>query len=216
MSFWPKFYLKMIIPLLLMATIILFPVIENKVIPFLQRRSINSANSLSNNRILSFLMFYFVTLYTFIVSSVISPFKCSLQSDSTYFLSDNPSEPCYAGDWNKNFPIVITFIILYVVVVPFFLIFVFFIFGRARGKDSLWFTSRFGLLVRPYQRKLYYWELVGLLRRAIFATATSFWKSGDDSYTTRLLTTIIFMFAFLWLDVFISPYVQGTKFVAAT
>jgi hypothetical protein len=196
-----------------MAIIILFPFIESKCV---RRRAPNSHNSLSNNRIMSFLMFYFVTLYTFIVSSVISPFRCSLQSDGSYFLSDNPSEPCFAGDWSKNFPVVLIFMTIYVVVVPLFLIFVFFLFGRERGKDSLWFTSRFGLLVRPYQRRLYYWELVGLLRRAMFATATSFWKSGDDSYSTRLLTTITFMFVFLWLDVFIAPYVQGTKFVAAT
>jgi hypothetical protein len=215
MTFWPKFYLKMLIPLILLVVVVSFPFVE----ALLQRRhgeGSSFTSRISYTRTIAYLMFYFVTLYTFIISSVISPFRCIEQSDGSYFLVDNPSEECYTGDWNKNFPIVVVALVFYGLLVPLLLIFIFFLFGRGKGKDSLWFTSHFGLLTRPYRRKLYYWELVNLLRRALFAIATGFWKSGEASYAARLMTTLGFMFFFLWLDVFSSPFTQGTRFVAAT
>jgi hypothetical protein len=167
-------------------------------------------------RLPSFFAFFGVTLYTFILSTLASPFKCTKQKDGHYFMAAYPSEPCYEGNWTSNLPFVVLLMVVYVILFPCWLAWILFRYGREQGLDSLWFTSRYGLLTRPYRRKMYFWELVNLLRRAVMVVATSFWQASSSSYESRLMIALVFLFVFLWLDVFVSPYIRGTRFVAST
>jgi hypothetical protein len=216
MTFWDKYYMKMIIPVIVVFLLLLIARLEylwkkRKLFPNQFRRT-----ALVKDRLISQLVFYCATLYTFIISSAISPFKCVQQSNGSSFLSDYPTEPCFSGRWATNFPAVVTFFVFYGLLFPLSLIFIFLRYGSGSGKDSLWFTSRFGLLTRPYRRSVYYWELINLLRRAILAITTSFWKSAEAAYVERTLTALCFLLAFTWLDAFFHPFAQGTRFVAAT
>jgi hypothetical protein len=216
MSFWDKFYLKMCVPLILVSLMILIAKLEFKWKETRLSSTQMKQTAFVKDRIISQLVFYGVTLYTFIFSSAISPFRCIQQTDGTFFLVEFPTERCYSGKWLRNLPFVVIFLFIYGLLFPLVLIFIFLWYGRGDGKDSLWFSSRFGLLTRPYRRRVYYWEMINLLRRAILAVTTSLWKSAESAYAERTLTALCFLLAFTWLDAFVLPYAQGTKFVAAT
>jgi hypothetical protein len=215
MRFWTKFYLKMAIPLFL-SLALTFAAALKPLFQWARHGSASVDTTVLRQRAYSQFAFFGVTLYTFVVSSLVSPLKCTKQSNGSYFIAGYPSEPCYAGEWQKNIGAVVFFIILYGAAFPIWLAFVLFYHGRGDLKDSLAFTAQFGLLTRPYRRKVYYWEIVHLLRRTSMVLATSFWTASDSSYGARLMAALSFLMFFVWLDVFVSPYAEGTKFVAAT
>jgi hypothetical protein len=178
-------------------------------------KHVSLKNSAVLNRVYSYFIFFGINLYTFILSSIISPLKCVEQSDGSYFIDTFPSELCYQSEWNKNFPFVLLFFFAYGFLIPACLAFVLFRYGRGDGSDTLWFTVRFGFLTKPYRKEVYYWELVNLLRRAAFVASTSFWRSNSSQYEVKMMTTLLLLFFFLWFDIFVSPYSQGTRTTAA-
>jgi hypothetical protein len=216
MTFWNKFYVKMFIPVIFALVFIVAALTELMCKRIKSPKNYFVKSSSLTTRAYAYVIFFGVTLYTFVLSSLLSPFQCVKQTNGEYFIDSYPAELCFQGNWNKNLPAVIFFALIYVIAFPTCLTYVMYCYGRGDGVDTLWFSVRFGLITRPYRKEVYYWELVNLLRKAAFVLSTSFWQSTSSSYETKLMTTLILLFVFLWLDIFVSPFIQGTRFTAAT
>jgi uncharacterized BrkB/YihY/UPF0761 family membrane protein len=142
------------VPLGFVITFITAALIELLIEQKLLKQSRRKKRAFIKDRLQSFCAFFGITLYTFVLSTLASPFKCTQQKDGHYFMASYPSEPCFEGNWTANLPFVLFMMVVYVVLFPSWLAYIFFKYGRDPGLDSLWFTSRYGLLTRPYRRSL--------------------------------------------------------------
>eukprot|EP00475_Leptophrys_vorax_P009101 TRINITY_DN15984_c1_g1_i5.p1 TRINITY_DN15984_c1_g1~~TRINITY_DN15984_c1_g1_i5.p1 ORF type:complete len:485 (+),score=75.65 TRINITY_DN15984_c1_g1_i5:1-1455(+) len=140
--------------------------------------------------------FIFVSLFTSSVSATLSPFYCDRQSDRKYILLKNPSIHCFDAVWKSKILFFIIFALIYLVFAPCFCISLF----VRHGKDS--FIENFGYLTSPYRRSFSYWELVVLLKRALFAVSNNFLEASNE----RLWFPVLILLIFFWFDCATLPY----------
>eukprot|EP00475_Leptophrys_vorax_P013206 TRINITY_DN19558_c0_g1_i1.p1 TRINITY_DN19558_c0_g1~~TRINITY_DN19558_c0_g1_i1.p1 ORF type:complete len:315 (-),score=54.64 TRINITY_DN19558_c0_g1_i1:121-1065(-) len=150
----------------------------------------------------SFACFLYINFFTIIITSVFVPFQCQPQQIGPATMVQNASESCYTDYWRSKISPFIFFLILYVAVIP--AVFFFILYKNTAKFEDEVFMSMFGSLYLSYKVKFFYWELVVLLKRAVFVVALSFlWSS---SYGTRSFVCIMMLFVFLALDVSFFPY----------
>jgi hypothetical protein len=209
MTFWDKFYGKMLFPLFLFLLITLSFALQEffRRSAFIrqycgQKLAKDSSVSLSY-RLISLFQFIIITLYTFIVSSVFQPFNCLKQPDNSYSMAKSPSSLCYDSTWNKNLPALVFFILMYVIGFPAALLYIFV--KNYKMIDTVEFKTRYGNLVSPYSRQFFYWELVVMLKRSAFMVSNDFLSTGAD-YGTRFVFSIALLCVFLWFDATFCPF----------
>jgi hypothetical protein len=212
LTYWGKIYVKLFIPVLFAAAFWIVSGLEDCV--KIKNARISQRSSLKKRKY-TYVAFFGLNLFTLIFGSVLSPFRC-IRQGNTYFIIDYTEVECYSQEWYRNLPLIILFMILYCVCFPLWIGHILFVSGRGERRDTLSFTSQFGILTRPYRREVYYWELVYLLRRAVLVASTSFWKSAAASYQLKLLSTAFLLLFFLLLELFVSPYASGVRVPSAT
>lgn len=157
----------------------------------------------AKRRLLSIFSFVAITMYTFILSTVVQPFNCSRQPNGSYTINKAPSEKCFEGNWKSYEWIIYFFAIFYGFIFPFGIGYIFY--SNRNTFNSSEFIFRFGTLISPYKKKLFFWELVIMLKRGIFVVSNDILSSSND-YNSRYFTSIGLLLVFLWIDVAFAPF----------
>jgi hypothetical protein len=209
MTFWDKFYGKMLFPIIIFAIFTVsfgFQELVFKTELYKRRAKPDVVERIPvplSTRLISLFQFIVVTLYTFIISTVFQPFNCLKQPDNTYTMAKSPSSYCYDTAWKKNLPALIFFILIYCVGFPAALVYIFF--KNGKNLDTVDFRVKYGNLISPYARRFFYWELIIMLKRSSFIVTNDFLSTGAD-YAARFVVGIVLLCVFFWVDVNCSPY----------
>jgi hypothetical protein len=118
-------------------------------------------------------------------------------------MARNPSQFCYTDEWYNSFGGVIFFIVLYAGIVPFAL--AYFFWRNRRKLDSPEFAALYDVLIKPYRRGCYWWELVNMIRKAAFIIVIDFLDFENSRFTIYYIA-LCTLFLFLWIDIASSPY----------
>jgi hypothetical protein len=144
------------------------------------------------------------TLYTFLVIASLGPFKC-IEGENGYVLWDLPGVKCFDPVWISWLPAVVSFSIFYGLVLPAILIFLFW-----KNKDSVnspSFQKSFGSFVQPFKPQFFWWGLIFVVKRTMFAISAAFMQMrSKESYS--VFVTVLILCIFLWLEVRCMPYKQ--------
>jgi hypothetical protein len=143
------------------------------------------------------------TLFTYITSSAVSPLSC-VRHNNQYLMYRNPSQDCYTADWYSHLPVVVVFIFMYAVCIPLAVVFVLVRhFKKEQHQESL---RMFGSLVLPYKTQFFYWEVVCMLKKALFVVSTEFINS-TQGFFVRSSSSILAVALFGGLEALWQPYI---------
>jgi hypothetical protein len=203
-SFWDKYYFKLFFPIILSAVVLLllvgkilllekFPEIARK----LKLRKFKVSQKLTG--LFSFMV---VGFYTLLISTVVQPFNCTKQPDGSFTLTKAPSIKCFESAWQKHLPIMVIFFFLYGVSIPVVMIFIFY-----RNRSRIFtnaFKSRYISLISPYNPTFFYFEIVIMLKRALFVISNDFLSVA--TYTARYFSGFGTLLFFFWIEILILPF----------
>jgi hypothetical protein len=171
----------------------------------------NKKDSLKRKSIMSLLSFPISMLYTLLVAGALSPFMCKKMTNSSFVLISSPSILCYESVWNRFYPLVVSFIILYIVLFPLFVIALFW--KNRSNVHSPLFMQNYGHLISSFRESFFFWELVVFVRKGVFAglaQSIPLYPSGD---TEPYFLSVLFLFFFLGIETFFSPFKKHSVFV---
>jgi hypothetical protein len=179
--------------------------------------AISSAKQLMKGRRLSFnvdfkpmwgiFCFINVALFTFVISNVVEPFNCTLQSDGSYMMTHNPSTLCYGEMWRSHLPGMVIFLLINGVFGP--SVIIYFFWTNRHFPETEPFRSRFSALMTPYKRRFFYWEIFVMLKRTVFIVSGNFLSSNGATYIVKYCTSVFILFISGWLEMLASPYTSS-------
>jgi hypothetical protein len=144
------------------------------------------------------------SIYTLLVAGSISPLLCRATASGTYVSIFDSEIQCFQGQWKSLAPVVYGFIVLYSFLYPAFLAMAFW--KNRNNSIDVNFLRIYEHLTIPYKKKYFYWELVNMLKRIIFAVisqTTSLFESGK---LTPYFLLIFSCFVFIGLEHIFMPY----------
>jgi hypothetical protein len=200
--------LQVLSPLAL-AAFLLFVSVCSRVLTMLINPSVVHAPNYVDplERAYSLFLFISTSLYTFILSSVFSPFRCYRQPDGSQTLIPKPTESCFNDSWKSHLPI-ITLGMLIALSIPLILLILLY-FNRS-GMESNVFRRRYGMLVVPYRMKFFWWELVLMFRKALLVMLIDL--SNNQSVFLRNYGVILFLLIIALIEAYVQPYKFSTPF----
>eukprot|EP00475_Leptophrys_vorax_P030955 TRINITY_DN4671_c0_g2_i13.p1 TRINITY_DN4671_c0_g2~~TRINITY_DN4671_c0_g2_i13.p1 ORF type:complete len:560 (-),score=108.21 TRINITY_DN4671_c0_g2_i13:587-2065(-) len=200
MDFWTKQRIKTSIPFLLISVVSVLHFLRDVIqIQILKKRKGFSARPVLT-KVCSAAVFIFVSLFVSSVSASLSPFYCDRQSDGKYVVLKNPSIQCFDSAWNERISFFIISSLTYLVIIPGFLVFV--LVRHRNNRNHKAFLEKFEYLTSPYHHAFYYWELIVVLKRALFVISNNFLGASDE----RIWFSVYVLFFFLWMDCAALPY----------
>jgi hypothetical protein len=211
-SFWDSFTLKTVLIIIVFSFIFLvgmfFTFLKSR-IKSLRLKLV--ANPLDKS-IAAFLMLL-TSLYTFVLSSILSAFRCFPQGDGSYTLIPSPSLDCYDSIWYDHLGIIAIAIVL-ICIIPIGLFAILFLNRNQRTNNRVYW--RFGRIIEPYKPNFYYWEVVVLIRKTIFVCLvdlTNGWQKLNRSFII-----IAYLLIESFMDNLLKPFAenQGTIFKLRT
>jgi hypothetical protein len=155
-----------------------------------------------SQKLTSLMSFMVVGFYTLLISTVVQPFNCTKQLDGTFTLTKAPSLKCFDASWNKHLPAISFFLILYGFSIPLVMIWIFY--KNRKQIFTVSFRSRYHSLTSPYKTRYFYFEIVFMLKRALFVLSNDFLSA--TSYTVRYFTGVGTLLFFFWIDILLLPY----------
>lgn len=156
----------------------------------------------AKQRVVSMLAVMVSTCYTLVISSAFTPFDCVPQRNGQLTMRQNPSQFCGDSLWRKHLPMVLVFLFCYGLGIPVGVSFLF-LKNRKRSEDPQ-FRKKFKLLINSYRSEYYFWELVNVLKRALFFLLLQLWNRS--SFGSRFMLLLSLLSFFLFLDVTCRPY----------
>jgi hypothetical protein len=172
------------------------------------RRLRNWSRKRLEGQMYSFFSFIMITFYTFIISTAVSPFECTIsEGEKVYTFVKENSQRCFDASWMKHFPFVFFFLLFYLVIFPLKFFMVFFKYRTSMSSD---FYSRFGSLVTPYKTRTFYWELVLLIKRIVFILSSDFgnFQGSRQLKYVLMLTTLSVFFV---IEAYAQPYTMDSR-----
>jgi hypothetical protein len=168
---------------------------------FLTKRPIDFV--LVRQRCVSFLILSIVSCYTLLIAGAISPFICLKQADGSETMVKNPTIRCYAGLWNEKFPVFVSFLTLYAGIFPLVLLSLL-VYNRKR-LDEPAVMQYFGSFTRQYKLQLFWWEVVFLMKRALFVAVAALIPAhpGDSA---PYFACIFLLFGYLAIEFVVNPF----------
>jgi hypothetical protein len=199
-GFWKLLHVKMMFPLIVIAVIMLIGFLYNS-IGWIKLRTFQAVDF----RILPFRVpvFIFSLSYTYLFVQLSKPFACIRQGDGSYTLVASSNLSCFDTTWRNNLGGVVFYIIFYVLVIPGIAAF-FFWRNKNDPRDPL-FLQRFGLITNLYRIEIFWWELITVMKKAIFAITANIFTSFLSS-TTRHFVTLCILFIFFMTEIVSLPY----------
>lgn len=203
-GFWGKYFAKVAFPFVFAGMLLCFTFIRLVLAKRKDRKAVSfSMKKSSLIRVFSIFAFAVSSMYLFIVSSILQPFACFKASDGVYVMTNNPSEYCYSGTWLKRLPWITFFLVFYGIGFPLLTLRIL-VKNKAVMKQDQ-FNNVFGSLVSPYRSSMYFWEIVAMLKKTVFAIIlTIIPASGYEN--VKHLVTILVMLIWLWFECIQSPY----------
>jgi hypothetical protein len=202
-NFWDSFTLKSISLLVVLAFMYLTGVLLSCFEIRFQKKKKKILASALDKSIDAFLVFL-TTLYTYVLSSIFSAFRCYPQDDGSYTLLSSPSLDCYDSLWFDHL-FVIALGILVIVITPVALFIILHTNRNRRFSNQVWW--RYGRIMKFYKPKFYFWEVVVLIRKTIFVSLvdlTNGWQKLD-----RAFVIIVFLVAESFLDITVQPFSEN-------
>jgi hypothetical protein len=152
-EFWSRHGLAVAFPIIIGACLFLIAVIGHlflkKLHPeLLQSKRIPSPFERAINLCLS-------SLYTFIISFAMAPFRCFAQADGSFTLVPSPDLDCFDNQWIRNWPL-ICLGLLYILVIPIYFVCILYFYKPKQMSNAFYF--RFGFLVLGYSGGSNYFE----------------------------------------------------------
>jgi hypothetical protein len=145
-----------------------------------------------------------VTLFTYIISSAISPLSC-VRHQNQFLMYRNPSQDCFSDDWFNHLPMVVFFILAYGICFPIGIAIILAKhFRTERNEESL---RIFGSLVKSYKTQFFYWELLAMLKKTMFVLSTEFINS-TQGFFVRSSTSILAVGLFGGIEALWQPYIS--------
>jgi hypothetical protein len=206
MTYWTKYYLKMSLPLLLFLGIMLVTISSNLVKDYL-RKGRRISLRLDRKPMWSIFCFINAAMFTFVISNVVEPFNCTLQSNGSYLMTHNPSTPCYGYVWRSYFPSMIFFLLIYGVCGPALIIYFFWINRHSPERQP--FQSRFSAITSPYKRRFFYWEIFVMFKRTLFMVSGNFLSSNGASYLVKYCVSVLILLISGWMEMLAAPYSES-------
>jgi hypothetical protein len=205
-GFWQKYYLKMAIPFIVSVLIFVGTIVAHLFRVKVKKSSssvpFKEAITLILNRVVPLLIVLVITMYTFLISSALSPLKCKF-ANNQFVMYDNPSALCFDDEWYGKLPLVILFCIFYGLILPSIIISMFY--KNRKNLSDPKFLSRFGALIRNYKDSYFWWDLIPMVKRAIFVVSAAFLLIAKTEVTLTYIAQF-FLFCFIALEVSCSPY----------
>jgi hypothetical protein len=146
------------------------------------------------------------TLYTLLLVTVVSPFKC-VESETYYVLWDLPGVKCFNGEWYSWLPAFIFFFLSYGIMLPTILIAILVSKKKQLSKEE--FEKLFGSFIKNYKDDYFWWGLVVVSKRAAFALTSAFMKMNNSEILSGFVTVLI-LCVFLWIEVRNSPFKEAS------
>ena len=184
--YWSQWMLTLAIPWIIIATLWLFYISILYIEPFGQwvwafiscyRDLTFIRNQGSSDKWFNRFIYASVSVcsfsYTFLLKTTCEPLNCIERLDKKWVMRHAPSIFCYEPAWETRLPLVILNLILYLVVCPLLLIWILFYY-KVQDKRCVDFLEKFGRLTIPYRTNFYWWELIIILRKAIFVVIIDF------------------------------------------
>jgi hypothetical protein len=169
-------------------------------------------------RVEAFAIITFTSMYTLVIAGLFSTVKCQQQPDGSYTLIDNSSIRCFEGEWKeKHLGAIILFAVLYLLVLPIWLLTVFLRFSLDfQDRDqhrSFWLPSanHLAFVHRSFKRKYFWWIAVDLLKKVAIIACSAFLSGADNSKTVNYLATLILLIVYLLIDVTVMEYATDTS-----
>eukprot|EP00475_Leptophrys_vorax_P019798 TRINITY_DN27120_c0_g1_i1.p1 TRINITY_DN27120_c0_g1~~TRINITY_DN27120_c0_g1_i1.p1 ORF type:complete len:321 (+),score=95.05 TRINITY_DN27120_c0_g1_i1:107-1069(+) len=159
------------------------------------------------------IILFSMTMYTFLVSSAVSPFKCNYSSGSFVAMFDDPSRSCFDSDWKQHLFEVIIFTLLYAVGIPALMITIFW--KNRQNVQNLEFIAAYGSVTRMYREKFFWWEIVQILKRSAFAIMNAFLLVLSTQYAA-IFATLCLMCLFVVVEVAVKPYKNYNDLMLST
>jgi hypothetical protein len=200
LGFWNSFTIKVVSLIFVFVFMLSIGYCVSRLKP--QTKNLHSANALDKS-IAAFLI-ALTTLYTYVLSTIFSAFRCFPQDDGTFTLLSSPSLDCYDSVWNKYIFVIVVGILI-ISAVPFILLFI--LVKNSNRRTNNQFYWRFGRLYEFYKPKYYYWEVIVLIRRTIFVSLvdlTNGWQKLERSFIL-----IAFLVVEFTVDIAIQPHAKS-------
>jgi hypothetical protein len=169
------------------------------------QRNFNSWSEFLYRQGITLLLLAVGTLYTFLLVSTLSPFKC-VKADYSYVLWDNPSMKCFDAAWYSWLPLVIFFALLYGVFLPVLLVILLF----KHKKEGVFFQTYFGQFSNPFKVEYFWWGLVFIFKRSAFALTGAFTKIRNTEGLS-LFVSFLILCIFLWIENRFNPFVKSSR-----
>jgi hypothetical protein len=211
LSFWRQFYFKIAIPFFLATCCALTILLSSYVQKF---RGYKFSLRKRVSKLITLLSFLILSCFTFLLSTVVSPFICEAQRDGSFTMIHYPVQKCYDSQWWNNIGGAVVLMILVCLVLPISLC-VFFLINRTKITIPE-FQQKYGLLVRPYRLQYFWWEMMILLKRCFIVFMSEVTQQSSASYAAKFLIAILILFAFTAVDLYCVPYVSGQNVFAIT
>jgi hypothetical protein len=132
---------------------------------------------------------------------VLSAFRCYPQEDGSFTLLPSPVNDCYDSEWFNNFWIIfcgISFLVYFPIQVGLIL------WKNRRNILSNTFYARYNVLVLPYKKQYFYWEVVLILRKLLFICLVDLTNGMPNNERSFILTC--FLFVEMFMDIFLRPF----------
>jgi hypothetical protein len=155
----------MTIPFDMIAVVVLIPLM-----PSLITRNLKDFGLKVRSQAIQLLILCISTMYPFLISSAVSPFKCDYTNQVMF---DAPSLICFQDEWNRHLGVSVFFLFLYALALP---LLTFHLLVRSK-KNSSFEAAVFKRLTEPYKDEFYWWEAVQILKRTGFAVSNAFFRN---------------------------------------
>jgi hypothetical protein len=212
MSFWKKYFLKMILPFILQGFLIIL--IIWKMIRQKMKTSPTGHHHYTKkfmiNRSISLFLLGISSLYALLTSTALAPFSCVEVGSSKFVIASSADISCYEGEWVQNLPTMSFFLFLYFVCFPLGVLYVLVI--NRENLNSTQFQERYGNFVNGYRWSYSYWHVVVLFKNLTISTLMKFLSSNQEESLSSFATVII-LILFVLLNISCMPFRQTNDMI---
>jgi hypothetical protein len=143
-----------------------------------------------------------MVLFTMVLSSIVSVFDCVKITPQDYVLRQYPSERCYTSEWYGHIGEVSVFILLYLVVFPLRMLW---IFSRMAQNPEIRSVPEFYHLTSGYRPQYFWWDAVLVFKRIVFVLFSQLLFPSVDS-SLKLVSSILSFVLFYGVELLCKPY----------
>ena len=148
-------------------------------------------------------LFFYLSLFTHLVFTVLEPFSCSPQSDGTYSMIYNPSQNCFDKQWWLSASLALVPSVIYTIITPLYISMC--LVSKWESRNVQKFAIVFQPLVESFKREFKIFEVVVLIKKTIFCVVAEVLILADNMRDYLLCSMFLL---FLFIEQFLQPYVS--------